>query len=135
MVVVYNFFFTFSAEEVSDGENEDGDNVDLCDIFDDPAVKEQLLQNDLECELEQQGGTTLTVTVDVHAPVTPKTEHVDVGSKDISITVKPKSKHKYLTQTSFESMCMNALLSDCSIWQRIPGSLTQCHHSHHRKGQ
>ena len=77
-------FFTFSAEEVSNGENEDRDDVDLRDIFDDPAVKEQLLQNDLECEceLEQQGGTTLTVTVDVHAQVTPRTENVDVVSKD-----------------------------------------------------
>ena len=76
MVAVY--------KEVSDGENEDGDDVDLHDIFDDPAVKEQLLQNDLKCEheLEQQGGTTLTVTVNVHTPVTPETEHVDVVSKD-----------------------------------------------------
>ena len=62
--------------------------MDLHDIFDDPAVEGQLWQNDLECEheLEQQGGTTLTVTADVHAPVppvTPKTEHVDIGSKDI----------------------------------------------------
>ena len=52
------FFLTFSAEAVCDGENVDGDDVDLCDIFDDPAVKKQLLQNDLECEceLEQQSG-------------------------------------------------------------------------------
>ena len=58
--------------------------MDLCDIFDDPAVEEQLLQNDLEHEheLEQQDGTTFTVTADVHAQVTPKTEHVDVVSKD-----------------------------------------------------
>ena len=86
-IYFYNFFLTFLAEEVSDGENEDGDDVDLCDIFDDPAIKEQLWQNDLECEhkLEQQGGTTLTVTADVHAPVppvTPKTDHVDVVNKD-----------------------------------------------------
>ena len=62
------FFLTFSAEEVFDSENEDGDDMDFRDIFDDPAVEEQLVQNDLECEheLEQQGGTTLTVTVDVH---------------------------------------------------------------------
>ena len=81
------FFFTFLAEEVSNGENKDGDDMDLHDIFDDPAVEEQLWQNDLEQEheLDQQGGTTLIVTVDVHAPVspvTPKTEHVDVVSKD-----------------------------------------------------
>ena len=61
--------------------------MDLLDILDDPAVKEQLQQNDLKCEheLEQQGGTTLTITVDVHTPVppvTPKTEHVDVVGKD-----------------------------------------------------
>ena len=74
------FFFNF----FSNSENEDGDDVDPHDIFTDPAVKEQLLQNDLEHEreLEQQDGTTLTVTADVHTPVIPKTEHVDVVSKD-----------------------------------------------------
>ena len=46
-------FFTVSAEEVSNGENiDDGDDVDIHDIFDDPAVEEQLRQNDVEHEHE-----------------------------------------------------------------------------------
>ena len=75
------FFFTFSAEEVSDDENidDDGDVVDICDIFDDPAVEDQLRQNDVEHEHElQEQGETFTITADVH--ITPITEHADVGS-------------------------------------------------------
>ena len=58
---MYKGFFTFPAEEVSDGENvdDDGDVVDIHDIFDDPAVEEQLRQNNVEhkCELQEHSET------------------------------------------------------------------------------
>ena len=80
------FFFTFSAEEVSDGENidDDGDDVDIRDIFDDLAVEEQLRQHGVghEHELQEQG-ETFTVTANVH--ITPVTEHADVVSSSLQI--------------------------------------------------
>ena len=76
-------FFTFSTEEVSDGKNID--NVDICDIFDDPAVKEQLRQNDIERERElQEQGETFTVTANVH--VTPA-DVVSSSSLEIRFTI------------------------------------------------
>ena len=83
-VCLYKGFFTFSAEEVSDGENvdDDGDDVDIHDIFDDPTAEEQQRQNDVEreCELQEQG-ETFTVTANVH--ITPITEHADVVSSSL----------------------------------------------------
>ena len=62
--------------------DDDGDDVDICDIFDDPAVEEQLRQNDVECECELQGqGETCAITANVH--VTPITEHADVVSSSL----------------------------------------------------
>ena len=77
-------FFTFSAGGVSDRDNvdDDGDDVDIWDIFDDPAVEEQLRQNDVQCEQElQEQGETFTVAADVH--LSPKTQHVDVVSTSL----------------------------------------------------
>ena len=77
-------FLTFSAGEVSDGDNvdDDGDNVDIWGIFDDPAVEEQLRQNDIQRKRElQEQGETFTVAADVH--LSPKTQHVDVVSTSL----------------------------------------------------
>ena len=83
-LVVQRYFFTFSAREVSDSDNvdDDGDDVDIQNIFDDPALEEQLRQNDVQCEWElQEQGATFTVTADVH--LSSKTQHVDVVSTSL----------------------------------------------------
>ena len=61
---------------MSDGDDDDGEDVDIRDIFDDPVVEEQLRQNDIQCEWElQEQGETFTVMADIHFP--PKTQHID----------------------------------------------------------
>ena len=66
----------------SDNIDGDGDDVDIWNIFDDPAVEEQLRQNDVQCKQElQEQGETFTVTADVH--LSPETQHVDVVSTSL----------------------------------------------------
>ena len=85
---------------MSDGDNidDDGDDVDIWDIFDDPAVEEQLRQNDIQREWElQEQGETFTVTADVH--LSSETQHVDVVSTSLQIRFRPL----YLAQAEIKT--------------------------------
>ena len=57
------FVFYPAQDQMSDSEGEDGDDVDIRDLFDEPQIEQNLRQ--LDNDRQQQ----ITVTAEVHAHV------------------------------------------------------------------
>ena len=57
------FVFFPAQEQMSDSEGEDGDDVDIRDLFDEPQIEQNL------CQLDNNRQQQITVTAEVHAHV------------------------------------------------------------------
>ena len=57
------FVFFPAQEQMSDSEGEDGDDIDIRDLFDEPQIEQNLR------ELDNEGQQQITVTVEAHAHV------------------------------------------------------------------
>ena len=76
--------FSFLAQEQEEIEGEDGDDEDICDLFDEPQIDEELRQIDIKRVEQLNEQQTSTVTGEVHV-------HADEVRKLLYVCMHPKS--------------------------------------------